>query len=116
MRVLVVLNAEPGVGRRSTTAVGLAGALVRNEDTTVRLFIVGDDAKAAGARPPVDDGCGLARLVEGLVNAGVEIRVAGSVPDTHGGTGTLDQVLGVEPSTIRGLSEWTLEADRVLIF
>lgn len=116
MQVLVVLNVDDEAGRRSATAVGLARALVRNEDTRVRLFIVDEETGAGGTSSPTDDRRGLTRLVEDLVAAGVEVRIVGALPDAPGTPGALRDVLGVEPSTVRGLSEWTLEADRVLVF
>ncbi len=116
MQVLVVLNVDDEADRRSATAVGLARALVRNEDTSVRLFIVVEESGAVGTGPPADDREGLTRLVKDLVAAGVEVRVVGALPNAPGTPGALRDVLGVEPSTVRGLAEWTLDADRVLVF
>jgi len=116
MQVLLILNTETGAGPRSETAVRLAGALVRNDDTHVRLFIVSGEQDAGGARPSVDDTARVARHLADLVAAGVEVRSAHAGPDGSIPGSAIDGVLGVEPSTIRGMSEWTLEADRILVF
>ncbi len=102
MQVLVVLN-EPGQWpERTSTALDLAGSLVRNDDTRVRLYLAGASAVAI-------PGGQLARLVA----LGVEVRRQSPMPDIAEGG---EPIVGVEVGTIRGLSEWTLEADRVLVF
>jgi sulfur relay (sulfurtransferase) complex TusBCD TusD component (DsrE family) len=102
VQVLVVLN-EPGQWReRTSTALDLAGCLVRNDDTRVRLYLAGASAV------PIPAGQ-LARLVA----LGVEVRHQSPRPDIAEDG---EPIVGVEVGTIRGLSEWTLEADRVLVF
>ncbi len=101
MQVLVILNG-PGEGSdRVATALALTRSLVRAESTQVRLYLAGSVA----GRIPEDE---LVRLVA----MGVEVRRPQADP-----VGTpAAWVVGVEPATMQGLSDWTLEADRVLVF
>ncbi len=101
MQVLVILNG-PGEGSdRVTTALALTRSLVRAESTQVRLYLAGS---VVGRIPDVE----LARLVA----MGVEVRRSQADPVGAPASG----VVGVEPATMQGLSDWTLEADRVLVF
>lgn len=116
MQVLVILEVSAGVGCRARTALRLAGALIRSEDTSVRVFIVDDETDAANASRHGRDDPLFTSLVGDLVAAGVEVRATRASPDAAGPLSAIGRMLGVEPSTFRDLSSWTLEADRVLVF
>ncbi len=117
MQLLIIINADEGAGRRPQTAMRLAAALVRNENTGLRLFIVGDErpGSTTSSGSPTRDDLDVHGPLEGLVAAGAEVRVSGSCPRLIDGDG-IDALVGVAPATMRELSEWTLAADRVLVF
>jgi len=112
VRVLLVVIDPDGSPQRTATALQLARALIRHDDTEVRLFFTGHRV----AQLTHDE-------VRQLVAAGVEVRVGPPVDPppvtdagSNAGLGPHTSVTGVEPSSIRGLSGWIVEADRVLVF
>jgi sulfur relay (sulfurtransferase) complex TusBCD TusD component (DsrE family) len=90
------------------------GALVRAEEVTVRLYLLGPAVELARAVPETPESLGSSMLGR-LVSSGVEVAVSepglaarGSRPE--------DLIVGVQPSSGSTLASWTLEADRVLVF
>lgn len=105
MKVLLVLHQGGSSEDHTETALSLAGALVRTDGTDVRLFLIGSDLTAAG----------LANRIGRLIAAGVEVRSGG--PREWGDKpGDAAGMIEIEPSSIRGLSEWTVGSDLVLVF
>jgi uncharacterized protein involved in oxidation of intracellular sulfur len=116
MKVLVVLNEPPYGNERSYNGLRLAGSLVRQKDTELKVFLIGDAVSCAKAGQKVPQGFYNLQLMLGAIarHAGV-IGACGSCLDARGIT---DQELleGARRSSMEELTAWTLEASKVITF
>ena len=116
MKSLLVLNDPPYGTERSYNGLRLAGALARREGVEVRVFLMGDAAACARSGQKVPQGWyNLARMVQVVAQHRGEVGVCGSCMDARG-LEDADLVQGSRRSTLEELAEWTLWADRVLVF
>ena len=116
MRTLLILNDPPYGTERSYNGLRLAGTLVKREGEEVRVFLMGDAAACAEAGQKVPQGYySLERMLKVLTLKDAEIGVCGTCMDARGLT---DEELaeGTRRSTMDELADWTLWADRVLVF
>jgi uncharacterized protein involved in oxidation of intracellular sulfur len=113
MNTLFILNDAPYGSERSYNALRLARALSKSEGQVVRVFLMGDAVACAKAGQKVP---------EGYYNAGDMVRMAGGEVGLCGtcmdarGLRDEDMVEGARRSTLKGLAEWTAQADKVLVF
>jgi uncharacterized protein involved in oxidation of intracellular sulfur len=116
MKALFILNESPYGNERSYNGLRLAGTLVRQSDTQLKLFLIGDAVSCAKAGQKVPQGFYNVQIMLGAVlrHAGV-VGACGSCMDARG---IPDQELieGIKRSTMEELSAWTLEADKVISF
>ncbi len=117
MKTLFILNHAPYGGEAAYDALRLANALLRQPEQQVRVFLMGDAVFTAkrGQRPP-----------NGFYNLQVMLgRIARSAPDCidvcgvcMDARGITDSELmpGTSRSTIEKLAEWTVWADKVLVW
>jgi len=115
MKTLFVLNDPPYGTERSYNGLRLAGSLVKREGEEVRVFLVGDAASCAKHGQKVPDGYySLERMLRPLTRRQA-VGVCGSCMDARGMTDS-ELVEGAHRSTMEELTEWTLWADRTLVF
>ncbi len=113
---LFILNDAPYGTERSYNALRLATSLAKNEAETVRVFLMGDAAACARSGQKVPQGyynAGDMLVIVGRKRA--EIGVCGTCMDARGLAET-DLVEGAKRSTLAQLTEWTVCADKVLVF
>lgn len=116
MNALVILNDPPYGTERSYNGLGLAQALVRADDTSVQVFLLGDAVACGKTGQETPDGWhDTARLLCVLISSGAEVRACSSSLDARG-ISESDLVIGIERSAMAALAEWTAAADRVLVF
>ncbi|MBA3034618.1 MAG: DsrE family protein [Gammaproteobacteria bacterium] len=113
---LFILNDAPYGTERSYNGLRLATALAKHDGETVRVFLIGDAAACARTGQKVPAGYYNAGDMLGMVaRKNVEIGVCGTCMDARG----LDEaslVKGAKRGTMAQLTEWTIEADKVLVF
>jgi uncharacterized protein involved in oxidation of intracellular sulfur len=112
---LFILNDPPYGSERSYNALRLARSLV-NSQQTVRVFLLGDAAACAAAGQKVPAGYyNMGDLLGGLIRRKGEVSVCGTCMDARGLT---DERLveGARRGSMDQLTEWTEQADRVLVF
>jgi len=116
VRILLVLNDPPYGTERSYNGLRLASALAKREEAEVRVFLMADAVGCAVAGQQLPEGYyNLARMVEALGRRGALVGLCGTCMDARAvAEGRL--VEGARRSTLDELAEWTLWADRVLIF
>jgi uncharacterized protein involved in oxidation of intracellular sulfur len=116
MNVLIVLNDPPYGTERSYNGLRLAGSLAKREDSQIRVFLIGDAAFCAKTGQKVPQGYYTLELMLRSVSQrdGV-IGVCGTCMDARGMT---DEELadGCRRSTMDELTDWTQQADKVLVF
>lgn len=98
---------------RSYNGMRLARALARQEGQTVRVFLMGDAVICAKSGQKVP--AGYYNAGDMLHMIGAEIGLCGTCMEARGLTD--DQLIsGARRSTLKELAEWTVAADKVLVF
>lgn len=116
MKTLVILNEAPYGSERTYNGLRLAGALAKREGQEVKLFLIGDAAAAAHAHQKLPNGFyNLELMLGALLRAGASIGVCGSCMDARG-VAADDLIAGSHRSSMDELTDWTLSADKVLVF
>ena len=116
MKVLVVANDPPYGTERSYNALRLAGSLAKREGADVRIFLMGDAVGCAVAGQQTPDGYyNLERMVKAVARRSGVVACCGSCLDARG---ICDEMLaeGARRSSLEELTDWTLWAERVLVF
>ena len=116
MKTLFILNGPTYGDEESYNALRLAGSLARREDDEVRVFLLGEGVVIAKAGQKVPDGhYSLERMLRAVALRGADVGVCGTCMDARG----IDEpelVDGAHRGTLERLTDWTHEADRVLVF
>lgn len=116
MKTLLILNDPPYGTERSYNGLRLAGALAKRAGEAVRVFLMGDAAACAKAGQQVPQGYyNLGRMLQVVAQNRGEIGVCGSCMEARG-LQDADLIQGSRRSTLEELTDWTLWADRVLVF
>jgi uncharacterized protein involved in oxidation of intracellular sulfur len=116
MKTLLILNDPPYGTERCYNGLRLASALAKRDDQQVRVFLLGDAAACAKGGQKVPQGYyNLGRMLQVVAQHRGEIGVCGSCMEARGLEDT-DLVQGSRRSTLEELTDWTLWADRVLVF
>jgi uncharacterized protein involved in oxidation of intracellular sulfur len=112
---LFVLNDPPYGTERSYNALRLAGSLARRDGERVRVFLIGDAAACAKAGQKVPQGYyNLELMLRSVARRGGEIGVCGTCMDARGITDA-ELAEGCRRSTMDELTDWTQQAERVLV-
>ncbi len=113
---LFVLNDPPYGTERAYNGLRLAGALAKREDQQVRVFLMGDAASCAASGQRVPNGYyNVERMLRVVARRGGEIGACGTCMDARGLTSER-LAEGCARSTLEQLADWTLQADKVLVF
>ena len=115
-KILIILHAPPYGSERCLSALRLATALRAHDDKPVVTLFLMSDATVLGLPNQIEGtGNGLQSMVEGLVNAGVEIVLCRTCALARG-IAELPLIPGVSIGTLVELAQTTLEADKVITF
>lgn len=112
---LFILNDAPYGNERPYNALRLAGALSAKEDVQVRVFLLADAVSCARRGQKVPQGYYSIELMLNKVIRKGEVGLCGTCMDARGMT-EVEMVDGAKHSTLAQLAEWTMEADKVLVF
>ncbi len=116
-KVLIIAHGAPYGSERMLSALRLATALTGQDPApAVKLFFMSDAVVTGLAgQAAATAGGGLGEMVEGLVAAGVPIKLCRTCAQARG-IQDLPLIAGVEIGTLPELAQWTLEADKVITF
>ncbi len=115
MTTLLILNDPPYGTERSYNGLRLAGSLARTGEH-VQVFLIGDASACAKAGQKVPQGYyNLERMFRSVTRRGGAIGVCGTCIDARGITEE-ELADGCHRSTMDELTDWTLHADRALVF
>lgn len=115
-KTLFILNHAPYGNEHSYNALRLAGALSRREGEQVKLFLMGDAAACAMAGHNVPQGFyNIELMLRAPTRKGAEVGVCGSCMDARGITDA-HLAEGAKRSSLEQLTDWTIWADKVLVF
>ena len=116
VRILLILNDPPYGTERSHNGLRLAYALAKREEAEVRVFLLADAVGCAVAGQRVPEGYyHLGRMVEALGRRGAEVGLCGTCMDARA-IAAKSLVPGAHRSTLEELADWTLWAERPLVF
>lgn len=113
--ILFVLNDAPYGNERSYNGLRLAGALAAKEGQQVRVFLMADAVGCAKAGQKVPEGYYNLQLMLGKVLRKGDVALCGTCMDARG-LAESELIEGARRSTLAQLADWTLEADKVLVF
>lgn len=116
MKVLFILNDPPYGSERTYNGLRLAGALSKDGDNEVRVFLLGDAIGTAKAGQKVPEGFyKLSLMLDRIVRGDGRIGVCGSCMDARG-IAASELAEGTHRSSMDELAAWTQWADKVLVF
>lgn len=116
-RTLFILNDAPYGTERSYNALRLAGSLARRSGEEVKVFLMGDAAACAKANQKVPPGYyNVESMLQGAAtHHGVEVSVCGTCMDARG-IADFELAAGTARGTLSQLTDWTVWADKTLVF
>ncbi len=114
-KLLFILNEAPYGSERSYNGLRLAGALVAKDDVQIKLFLMADSTFCAKAGQKVPEGFYNIQLMLGKIIRKGDVALCGTCMDARG-LAESELIEGAKRSTLAQLTDWTLEADRVLTF
>ena len=115
-KTLLILNDPPYGTERSYNGLRLAGSLLKHDGERLRVFLIGDAVGCARAGQKVPQGYyKVENMLRPVSRSDGEVGVCGTCMDARGLT---DEMLadGCHKSSLDELTDWTLWADRVLVF
>ncbi|MBI4807851.1 MAG: DsrE family protein [Nitrosomonadales bacterium] len=116
MKTLFILNDAPYGSERTYNGLRLAGAVAKQEGSSVRVFLIGDGAASAHRNQKVPQGFyNIEVMIGNVVRHGGEVGICGTCMDARG-MGDSEIADGTHRSTLVELAEWTAWADKVLVF
>ncbi len=112
---LFILNDAPYGNERAYNALRLAAALAGKEGQQVRLFLLADAVGCAKSGQKAPEGYYNVQLMLGKVLRKGEVALCGTCMDARGLRD--DEVIeGARRGTQAQLADWSVEADKVLVF
>jgi uncharacterized protein involved in oxidation of intracellular sulfur len=114
--ILFIVNDPPYGTERAYNAFRLAESAAKREGTAIRVFLMGDSVGCAIAGQKLPDGYyKLDRMLTSVIRHGGEVGCCGTCMDARGIPETM-LVEGARRSTLEELTDWTLEAGKVIVF
>jgi len=116
MKILMIINGAAYGQDATYNAVRLAVSMAKRQDVTVQVFLMGDGVTVAMSGQTTPDGYyKLDRMLSVVARQGGQIACCGTCMDARGITeGMLTE--NAHRSTMEALTDWTLSADKVLVF
>src|SRR3989338_7862088 len=116
MKYLMILNDAPYGSERSYNGLRLARTLLKTGEAEVKMFLIGDAAACAKGGQKVPQGYyNVGDMLGSVVRKAAEVSVCGTCLDARG-VAEADLIEGAKRGTMDQLAEWTIWADKVLIF
>jgi uncharacterized protein involved in oxidation of intracellular sulfur len=116
MKTLFILNEACYGSELTYNGLRLAGSLSKREDNQVRVFLMGDAATAGHKDQKVPQGFYNVEVMLGnVMHHRGEIGICGTCMDARGIT-EADLIIGTRRSSLSELTDWTIWADKVLVF
>lgn len=116
MNALFIINDPPYGTERAYNALRLAHVLSKREGVDVRVFLIGDGAACGKRGQQTPNGYyNLERMLSAIGRRGGAVGVCGTCMDARGMSD--EELVGASHrSSMEELADWTLAADRALIF
>ncbi len=117
MNVLLILNDAPYGTEKAYNALRLGMTLQKEHpDVRIQIFLMADTVTCALPNQATPQGYyNIERMLQSIVAKGGQIKACGSCCEARGLKG-LSLIEGVEISTMSQLTQWVVEADKVVSF
>lgn len=117
MKVLFIINDAPYGSEKAYNALRMAMALQKEHpDVEIRIFLMGDAVTCALPNQTTPQGYyNIERMLKAVINKGGQVKACGTCSEARGIKG-LTLLEGVEISTMSQLTQYTVAADKVLVF
>jgi uncharacterized protein involved in oxidation of intracellular sulfur len=116
MIYLFILNDSPYQSQRVVNGLRLAGSLAKRSGNSVQIFLFGDGIISGVTRVnAADAGYNVQETLRVLAAQNIAIKACKTCMEARG-VRPEDLAEGVERGTLDELTEWTEDADRVLVF
>lgn len=114
-KLLFILNDPPYGNERAYNALRLAVAVVNKPDTHVRVFLMADATNCAKKGQKTPDGYyNIASMLSKVTKKG-EVGLCGTCMEARG-IQEFECIDGVKRSSLSELADWTLDAQKVIVF
>lgn len=113
--ILFVFNDAPYGNERAYNALRLAGALANKDGQHVRVFLMADAVGCAKSGQRVAEGDYNIQLMLDKVLRKGDVALCGSCMDARG-MAESEMIEGAKRSTLAQLADWTVDANKVLVF
>jgi uncharacterized protein involved in oxidation of intracellular sulfur len=98
------------------TALRLAKTLQIEFDNEIRIFLIADAVTAALPNQIIPEGYyNIGKMLKFILAKGAEIKLCGTCVKARG-LKELTLIKGIEVSTIKQLSQWVMESDKIVSF
>lgn len=117
MKVLIIINDASYGTEKAFNAMRLAMTLQKeHKDVAVNVFLLADAVTCTISKQQTPDGYyNLERMLKSVIRKGGEIKACGSCLNARG-LKEVELIEGVESSTMKQLTQWTYDADKVVTF
>ncbi|MGK2963323.1 MAG: DsrE/DsrF/TusD sulfur relay family protein [Gemmatimonadaceae bacterium] len=116
MKTLLIINDPPYGTERIYNALRLATTLLKRGNEDLKVFLLADAASESKAGQVVPSGYySVERMLRVIRSKGAEIGVCGSCMDARG-LQESELIEGTHRSTMEELADWTVGADKVIVF
>lgn len=117
MNILFILNDAPYGTEKAYNALRMAITLQKEHPSVVvRMFLMADAVTAALPGQNTPQGYyNIERMLKSVISRGGEVKACGTCAEARG-IKSLPLIEDVEVSTMIQLTQWTVEADKVLVF
>ncbi len=116
MNYLLILNEQPYGTERCYNALRLGLSLRKREEAVLKIFLLGDAVGCAKVGQKTPEGSyNLERMLKGFTSHDIPVGACGSCMDARGLTDA-ELMEGVHRSSMEELTDWTIEADKILVF
>jgi len=118
MKMLLIINDAPYGTEKAYNALRMAMMLQKEhaETVDVLIFLMADAVTCALPNQSTPQGYyNIERMLRSVISKGGLVKACGSCAEARGIKG-LALIEGIEISTMSQLTQWTVDADRVLTF
>ncbi|MFA5803415.1 MAG: DsrE family protein [Melioribacteraceae bacterium] len=117
MKYLFIVNDAPYGTEKAYNALRMAMQIQKDfPENEVRIFLMADAATSALQNQNTPNGYyNIGRMLKSVLMKGGKIKICGTCADARG-IRNLPLIEGAEISNMAELTQWTIEADKVLTF
>ena len=117
MKYLIIINDAPYGTEKAYNALRLAMTIQKDfSENEVRIFLMADAVTCALPNQNTASGYyNIERMLKSVLNKGGQVKICGTCTDARG-IKNLPLIEGAQISTMAELTQWSIEADKVLTF